>query len=101
MRTWYEVSVYNYDTFGSKSDYSSSPSPTLRASLFRYSGDFVDGRLHGYGSVLDVVGQVWEGFWYEGEMDGEGRHSAPEIGECEGDWVKGELQGKGKIAYKG
>ena len=48
-----------------------------------------------------MVGQVWEGFWYEGEMDGAGRHSAPEIGECEGDWVKGGLQGKGKIAYKG
>lgn len=67
----------------------------------RYSGDFVDGRLHGSGSKMDVVGQVWEGQWCDGLMHGEGRHSAAESGEFEGDWVKGEYQGKGRMTFKG
>lgn len=67
----------------------------------RCSGDFVNGRLHGTGTMVDVVGQVWEGQWCEGAMHGEGRHSAPEMGEYEGDWVNGEFQGKGRISFKG
>lgn len=61
----------------------------------------MDGRLHGTGSVVDVVGQTWSGQWRAGEMNGEGRHSSPEVGEFEGDWVRGELQGKGRILFKG
>lgn len=61
----------------------------------------MDGRLHGSGSLLDVVGQTWEGEWHEGEMDGEGRRSAPEEGEFIGDWVKGEWQGNGQLVLKG
>lgn len=48
-----------------------------------------------------MIGQTYEGQWYEGDMDGQGRHSASETGEFEGDWVKGEWQGKGKLVLKG
>lgn len=71
---------------------------TLR---IRHSGDFVDGYLHGTGSVVNVIGQTWSGQWRDGQMNGEGKHSSPEVGEFEGDWVRGELQGKGQILFKG
>lgn len=61
----------------------------------------MDGRLHGCGSVFDVLGQAWEGQWNEGEMVGEGRYSGPEAGEYEGDWDNGEWQGKGRLVLKG
>lgn len=61
----------------------------------------MDGSLHGDGSIVDVVGQAWEGQWHEGEMDGEGTNSAPEAGRFEGDWVNGEWQGRGRLVSKG
>lgn len=51
--------------------------------------------------MVDVVGQTWEGRWQEGEMHGEGRHSAAEVGEFEGDWVAGEWHGKGRLKLRG
>ena len=75
--------------------------PSTKNAPIRKSGDFVDGELHGEGSVVNVLGQTWDGQWRDGEMEGKGRHSAPEAGEFVGDWFRGVLQGKGRIVFKG
>lgn len=80
---------------------SSSKMQRLQYSFGEYVGGFDEQtqRRHGYGVILYLSGNSYEGEWNQGNMHGSGRKKYANGDLYEGNWVEGKRQGKGKYRY--
>lgn len=73
----------------------------LQYSFGEYVGGFDEKtqRRHGYGVILYLSGNSYEGEWNQGSMHGEGRKKYANSDLYEGEWRDGKRQGKGRYRY--
>ncbi len=62
-------------------------------------GNFVNGSLNGYGTVRYVSGDFYEGIWKDGRLNGQGKMTKANGDIFEGNFVNDELQGYGKAWF--
>ncbi len=64
-----------------------------------YNGDIVNGKPHGYGTMLFRNGNKYTGEWYEGNMHGKGTYYYKDGIVYEGSFQNGKRSGRGTLTY--
>ncbi len=64
-----------------------------------YTGDLVEGVIHGYGTMTFTSGDVYEGNWKNGKKHGEGTLTWADGSSYTGDWAEDIREGKGKLIW--
>lgn len=67
-----------------------------------YKGEWLAGKMHGYGVQTLADGEVYEGSFVEGRREGEGKMKRADGAEYDGSWQAGIYHGQGRyISAKG
>ena len=64
-----------------------------------YTGQVVNGRRHGRGTLTWPSGDIYEGDWRDDKQNGKGKYTWPDGTIYEGDFVNGNFTGKGKYTW--
>lgn len=64
-----------------------------------YTGELVDGLMHGQGKLVWNSGRTYEGSWAGGQMDGWGVMTWEDGSWYEGEWKDGERNGQGTYTW--
>jgi hypothetical protein len=70
----------------------------INGDWYKYSGEFSNGRFHGYGK-LENSKYTYEGQFKNGALEGKGKFKYADGGAYEGDVLIGKLNGKGILTY--
>ena len=62
-----------------------------------YTGEFIEGKLHGQGCFKYIEGETYTGEWVEGKRHGFGTFTYRDGSEYVGDWVDGKKDGNGVL----
>jgi hypothetical protein len=65
----------------------------------KYEGQWVAGKMHGWGKYHYADGGVYEGEWFEGKMHGRGSYVFANNNRYEGEWVQDVKEGYGVLIY--
>ena len=68
--------------------------------LFRYEGQYYNGKRHGRGRMHFPDGSLYDGEWSEGDKSGLGTYTYRNGDSYEGEWKSDEKHGKGTYTYK-
>ena len=92
--------------------YESTYSTLLQETIIKYSGQYEDSLLNGFGLMTinsfrytdddiyeEPYSEIYIGQWDEGLMNGFGRYFYKNGDIYEGDWINDKKQGRGKIIY--
>jgi hypothetical protein len=81
-------------------DYQPSGGPYRYPDGSTYTGQFMEGLIHGYGRVVYRDGSLYEGEFFKGLLNGKGR-KVDSIGNFyDGTWFDGEYHGYGTHVYR-
>lgn len=80
---------FSKDTFSGKGTFT-------RKDGARYEGDFRNYVFHGQGRLSDMQGNVWEGTFVDGQLEGKGK-SSTYLGDYEGEFKQWSFNGKGVL----
>jgi hypothetical protein len=64
-----------------------------------YTGEWLDGKYHGYGTKRYDDDAVYEGEWKNGQKHGKGTYTGPDGDVYEGDFANDKANGKGKYTW--
>jgi hypothetical protein len=70
-----------------------------RQLFYKYVGEWVDGELHGQGSIAWTYGGRYEGSFINGTRTGYGVYHCVDGSKCMGQWVDGMMNGEGVCQY--
>merc|ERR1719167_1524935 len=66
----------------------------------KYDGGWLQGKVHGRGTMIYNDGSKHTGFWRNGLQHGRGLWIGKDESTKEGNWIKGKMEGIGKIVDK-
>jgi hypothetical protein len=79
-----------------KTTYTFCKSSDLRGAT--YDGCWLQGKMHGSGTLTWPDGRVYRGLWRHNEQHGNGRLETP-AAVYEGQWTRGKFEGRGRILH--
>ena len=68
--------------------------------IFRYEGEYVNGRHQGEGFMHYPDGSTYDGHWEDGDKSGIGIYTYANGDTYEGEWKDDQKHGKGIYTYK-
>jgi hypothetical protein len=74
-------------------------SGSLNLPFGKYSGDFREGQMHGYGEMKYKNGQIYTGDWREGRMCGRGMFQFANGDQYDGEFARNQQHGEGVYSY--
>lgn len=66
----------------------------------QYTGQFLDGEMHGAGHLIRADGERYEGGWKRNQRCGQGVLVAPDGSRYEGAWEEHRLNGHGTLEVR-
>ena len=90
--------VINY--FGETKNFQKDGEGEETCNKYRYAGKFSEDMRQGYGCIqFFETGDLYEGYFNQGEMEGKGTYIWKNQNYYKGDFLKGKMHGKGKYKW--